>query len=256
MNTTTNTGLGAALLAAVLLLLGPVAARADTTLVYEGGDGRLEISMRPGEIRIDDAGEAWQLYRADDETIYAVSPSDQSYTRLDKQAAEVIRDQMEALRARMENRVQQLPESRRAAARAAMLSQVPGLDPDHQKIGLDRTGRTDNIAGVTCRVVQIVRNGEAAESLCVADADALSMSAGTFTTVKSMFGLLQTILAGTGMATVGLPYLKLSGMPIRFSDSVTGNRRKLIQISHDPIDDFHFDIPENYVEQAVSSPES
>jgi len=251
---TTNTGFGAALLAALLLLISATRAQADTTLVYKGGEGRLEISMRPGEIRIDDTGEGWQLYRADDQTIFSVQPRDTAYTRLDKNAAATIRDQMAGLRARMENRLQQLPEAQRAAARAAMLSQVPGLDADPQQVGLDRTGRTDTVAGVSCNVIQIVRSGEAAESLCVADADDLALSEQTFATVKSMFSLLQTILAGTGMDTVGLPYLKLSGMPVRFVDSATGQRRELVDVSHEPIDDARFDIPDGYVEQAVSSP--
>lgn len=238
------------LLAALLGLIA-LPALADTTLTYQGADGEFVVDIRPGQIRIDDAGDGWQLYDRDSQAVFAVNPGEQSYTRLDKNAAGAIRAQMDALRARIENRVQQLPESQRAAARAAMVDQVPGLDSVDHQVGLDPTQRTETQAGVECRVFQVVRDGEPAETLCVSEPAQLGMSQDSFATVQSMFKLMQTMLAGTGFDAVGLPYLSLSGMPVRFSDAISGERRRLVAVSHDAIPDARFALPEDYIEQSA-----
>lgn len=242
-----------ALAALFVLGLGASAVRADTTLVYEGTDGRFTVDMRPGEIRIDDAGAEWQLYDADSDAIFAVNPADKSVTRLDRGIADTIRARVESLRAQIEERVQQLPESQRATARAALLQSMPGLDARPQQIGLDRTGRTDTVADVECEIVQVVRDGQAGESLCVASAAALGMSDESAATVKSMFELLHTMLAGTGFEAAGLPYLNLSGMPVRFVDSNSGEPRQLVSVKHDDLPDSRFAIPDDYIEQAPPS---
>lgn len=230
------------------------AAHADTTLTYQGANGAFKVDMRPGAVRIDDAGPQWQLYKEDADAIFSVNPNEQSYTRLDRDAASTIRGQVETLRARIEQRVQQLPPSQRATARAAMLESVPGLDTRDQKVGLERTGRSDTVAGVTCEIVQVVRNGQPAESLCVAGANALGIDAATFATVKSMFSLMQTMLAGTGFEAAGLPYLSLSGMPVRFTDTNTGERRALTDVAHQTLPDARFDVPNDYIENRVPQP--
>lgn len=243
--------IGATLVAAATLALVAQAAAADTTLTYQSVNGQFTVDIRPGEVRIDDASEQWQLYEQSSQTIFSVQPASRSYTRLDKDVAGTIRERMDSLRAQVESRVQQLPPNKRAAARAALVDQIPGLDTSRrQKIGLDHTGQTDSVAGVECEVVQVVRNGKPAESLCVADADALGISDDSFATVKSMFSLMKTMLSGTGLETVGLPYLDLGGMPVRFTDTASGARRELSGVAHDTLGDDHFDIPSDYIEQA------
>ncbi|MBS62960.1 DUF4412 domain-containing protein [Salinisphaera sp.] len=244
--------------AAVALLAGlsTVAgiAQADTTLTYQGASGAFTVNMRPGAVRIDDASPQWQLYKEDAKAIFSVDPRERTYTRLDRNSASVIREQVDSLRAQIEDRVQQLPEAQRATARAAMLQSVPGLDTRNQKIGLDRTGRKEDVAGVECEVVQVVRDGQPAETLCVATPKALGISKDTFASVTSMFSLMQTLLAGTGFETAGLPYLSLAGMPIRFTDTNTGERRQLVDVSHKEVSRQRLSIPQDYVETAVTPP--
>ncbi|WP_353175479.1 DUF4412 domain-containing protein [Salinisphaera sp. T5B8] len=240
----------------VLAGLSAVAAiaHADTTLTYQGASGAFTVDMRPGAVRIDDASPQWQLYRENDKAIFSIDPKERTYTRLDSDSASVIRQRVDALRAQIENRVQQLPEDQQATARAAMLQSVPGLDTRNQKIGLDRTGREDRVAGVKCEVVQVVRDGQPAETLCVATPKALGISKDTFASVTSMFSLMQTLLAGTGFETAGLPYLSLSGMPVRFTDTNTGERRQLVDVSHKRVSERRLSIPEDYVETKVTQP--
>lgn len=245
-----------AVLAAAALVAGLAqTAAADTTLTYRSAEGSFTVDMRPGAVRIDDASEQWQLYRRDSEAIFSVRPDERTYTRLDRDVADTIRQRMDTLRAEVETRVQQLPEGQRAAARAALVDQIPGLEPSQQSdVGLDHTGQTETVAGVECEIVQIVRDGQPGETLCLASADALGVDDDTFATIKSMFALMKTMLAGTGLETVGLPYLDLDGMPVRFRDAGTGERRVLSSISHEPLGDGRFSIPDDYIEQTPAQP--
>lgn len=245
----------AAVLAALIGLVGVAGpAAADTTLTYVGASGQTEVYITPDAVRIDGDGRGWQLYKRDDPAIVSVAPDDQTYTRLDKNTAGQIRHQMDALRARIENRLQQIPKDRRAAARQAMADKVPGLNGESGSVGLDRTGATDRVDGISCNVFQIVRGGQPASKMCIASADALGLSDDSFDTVKSMFALLRDMLHGTGLEGIGLPYQNLSGMPVRFEDSLSGERRELAAISHDKIPDSRFSIPDNFVEQKPQAP--
>lgn len=243
---------------AVMILLAGLsvwaaAAQADTTLTYQSASGEFAVDMRPGAVRIDDASPQWQLYQEQAEAIFSIDPDEHSYTRLDRDTASIVRERVDSLRAQIESRVQKLPVSQQATARAAMLQSVPGLDTRDQKIGLDRTGRMDNVAGVSCEVVQVVRGGEPAETLCVATPKALGISDGTFASIESMFSLMQTLLAGTGFETAGLPYLSLKGMPVRFTDTSTGERRQLVDVSHEKLSDTRFSLPDGYIETKIDA---
>lgn len=229
------------------------AAQADTTLTYSGASGEYVVEITPDAVRIDGDGSGWQLYRQGEAAFLSVEPDAHAYTRLDKNTAGQIKTEMDALRARIEQRLQNLPKGKRLAARVAMADQVPGLN-DGGQVGLDQTGAHDTVAGVPCDIYQIVRDGQPASALCVADADALNMASDDFDNVKSMFALLDDMLAGTGLEGIGLPYQHLTGMPIRFVDSVTGERRTLTSVSHRRIPANHFDIPSDYVEQQPQHP--
>ena len=228
------------------------AASDESTLVYQGASGRFTVDVRPGEVRIDDASPDWQLYDESEQAIYTVNPAARSYTRLDKSAASSIRSQVERLRAQVDAKVEELPENQRATARAALLQSMPALDSSEHRVGLDRTGRSETVAGVECDVGQVVRDGQPAETLCVADADALGISTRSFDSVQSMFKLMQTLLAGTGFEAAGLPYLSLAGMPIRFTDTNTGEKRQLVSVSHESLPDSQFAIPDSYDEKALA----
>ncbi len=238
-----------------LLVAAAAPALADTTLIYAGPGGRYSVYMRPQDVRIDGDGPRWQLYHAGKPVLVSVSPKNRTYTRLDQHVAGAIRQRMNALRRHIQNRIAQLPPSQQAAARAAMTSQVPGVAGGTQTVGLDRTGVRDRVAGVPCQIIQIVRNGQPAHSMCVASAQALGISSAAFHTVQSMFALLKRMLAGTGLQGIGLPYRSLKGLPVRFIDSISGQRRSLIRVSHAPIPAARFKIPDDYVETAVALPQ-
>src|SRR5699024_7980294 len=130
-----------------------------------------------------------QLYREQSNTIFAVNPAKKSFTRMDESVATALQRQMAALRDKIETRIQQLPPEQRDVARAAMAEQIPGFSNKPQDVSLDRTGQTDEVAGIECEIVQVIRNGQPAERMCVASAAALDMTEDGFQTMTAMFSL-------------------------------------------------------------------
>lgn len=232
----------------------PAVSLADTTLRYDSGRKDFVVKIRPGEIRIDDGSDRWQLYRQADASIYSVHPASRSYTRMDQRAAEAIKSEMNELRQNMEKQLARLPAEQRRAARAALANQVPGMSEEAQNVSLDRSGGSQSVAGVACEPVQVVRDGRPGERLCVASAEALGMSEAEFESVSGMFSLMQTMLSGTGLEYVGLPYLDFDGMPIRYSQP-DGGARSLSEVSHEAISDLSFEIPPGYSKRSPGLPQ-
>jgi len=224
-------------------------AAADTTLVYDAGDSEFSVKIRPGEIRIDDVGGGWQLYRESENAVYSVDPANERYTRMDEQAAAKIKARMQALRDQMERELQQLPERQRSMAREMMANKIPGLGRGGE-VRVQRMGSADSVAGRPCERAQALRDGEVRETLCVSPPDALGLAPEEFATVKAMFGLMETMLAGTGFEHIGLPYLDLEGMPVRYVDAESGESRVLKRVAHDELPDLAFEIPPSYERQA------
>lgn len=231
-------------------LLAVGAAAADTTLIYDQGADAFKVRIRPGEVRIDDNSDRWQLYRreagADSGAIFSVAPAQDTYVRMDADTAGRIKTRMAELRAQMERELAKLPPAQREIARAALAEQLPSLKQGKVNVELRTTGDTDRVAGIECKVVQVLRDGAPQETLCLAEPAALGMSAEEFATVEAMFALMQTMLAGTGLESVGLPYLRLNGMPIRYQDALSGKKRTLSVVAHDKLSDLVFEIPPAY----------
>lgn len=237
-------------LLALAVLCAACVAQADTRLVYSGDQDNFVVSVRPGEVRIDADGDGWQLYRQDSNTLFAVDPAHDSYRRMDEDTAAILQQRMAELRAKIEAQLKQLPKDRRDIARAILADKVPGFSPESQQVSLQPTGDYDEVAGVRCEITQVIRDGEAAERMCIASADALGLSDAEFDTLKAMFGLMHSMLAGTGFENIGLPYMQLSGMPVRFHAPQGDTQRTLISVSHDSLDDALFTLPDDLHEQA------
>lgn len=234
---------------ALILIFAAGTAHADAQLVYDGTNGQYVVSIRPGEIRIDRAGAQWQLYVKQSNTMFVVKPEQQSYTRMDEDTAHALQAQMAELRDKINAQIRKLPPDKQDVARAVLAEQLPGFSSKPQKTTLDYTGATDQVAGIECTTARIVRGEKPIGRVCLASTDALNLSQAESATVEAMFGLMHTMLAGTGFETSSLPYNTLDGMPIRVRASSGEAGRTLVRVSHDALDNALFDIPEGFTER-------
>lgn len=235
-------------LTGLVACIAATASLADTTLIYETSEATLQVRVAPGVVRIDDAGPRWQLYRQSENTIYSINPEKNTYVRMDADSAKTIRRQVEKLRKRMQERLSKLPPKQRKIARAALLKQLPILDAKRQETSIHETGKTGQVADRKCRILVIQQGDQAAGSLCLAKRTSLGMSAPEFASVKAMFELMKSMLAGTGLGYVSLPHAELDGMPIRYTGESGTVSRTLTKINHQDLPGMIFKIPPSYEE--------
>ncbi|HLQ86240.1 MAG TPA: hypothetical protein VK110_08835 [Salinisphaeraceae bacterium] len=234
------------------LLTMACAVQADTRLSYVDQQGQTTtVSIRAGAIRIDAGDGTWQLYQQRSDTLYTLDPASKSYTRMNPERAATLRRRMAQVQRDIERQLEKLPARKRAAARAALAEQLPGFDDDTWAVSLATGQGTDRVAGVECKIVQVLRGDTPAASLCVASAEALALTSAESATLQSMFALMDGMLAGTAFAAASLPYTELAGMPIRYRSADHSNERRLTQVAHGALDDALFALPPGFQEQVM-----
>lgn len=241
------------LLAALALALLAAAAQADTRLLYDGANGVYTVSITANAIRIDTAHRPWQLYLRQSNTMFSVNPQSHSYTRLDATIAATLRQQIQALRARIETQLNALPAAQAAALQAALAEQLPGFAGKTQLVTVQRTDLHDAAAGVACEIVQLVRGDAVMGRLCIATPAALGLSTTEAATLTAMFRLMHGMLVGTGFDSMNLPWAKLDGLPVRLQAAGNDKQRTLTAISHQPLDKHLFILPKQFVERTPAA---
>lgn len=234
-------------------LFGTTIASADTTLVYNANGKTIKMRIHAGSIRIDDTGPRWLLYRQTKNTLYSVNPRDHSYIRIDADTANTLRMIMQTLREQATSRLSTLMPEKRAAARDEIAEELQ-LSIHWQKtqqINIKKTDDNARVADITCRIVVVERTDNSGHQLCVAEPETLGMTEPEFAAVQSMFALMRNLLAGTGREYMGLPYIQLEGMPIRYPDASNASKHSLSQVSHEKLSKTIFTIPDKYQEQPL-----
>lgn len=241
------------LLAALALALLAAATQADTRLLYDGANGVYTVSITANAIRIDTAQRPWQLYLRQSNTMFNVNPQTHSYTRLDATIAATLRQQIQALRARIKTQLNTLPAAQATALQAALAEQLPGFAGKTRPVTVQRTDLHDAAAGVACEIVQLVRGDAVMGRLCIATPAALGLSTAEAATLTAMVRLMHGMLVGTGFDSMNLPWAKLDGLPVRLQAAADDNQRILTAISHQPLDKHLFALPKQFVERTPTA---
>ncbi|WP_348675282.1 hypothetical protein [uncultured Abyssibacter sp.] len=231
---------------------------ADTVLSFDTTDAGAAstVQLVDGAVRIDggESGE-WMLYKADEDTLFIISPTDRSYTRVDEAGIRKLGGQMDAARAEWEAEMAKLPPEQRAMAEQMMQRMTGGrtlkktAPPEPQA-----TGSSQSVAGVKCENYVVEQRG-AKETLCVAAPDDLGMSDEEYETVQAMYALLAKLSEATGFAGSAAPRAdKLPGVPVLI-DSQGGERKRnqrLTGVKHPELRSSVFALPSGYAERDPS----
>lgn len=233
-------------------LCGPAAG--GTTLRYQvtrdDKTSTMAVLMQPGAVRVEGAGVAghfeWMVYHGADNTLYAVNPKRKLVLALDEAGINRLEQRLNAKRARLRQQLKDMP----AQKRRFVKSQVGGLlERSTEKGGglrVKMTGKTTRVAGVICRTGRIMAHGRAVGAFCVASAEALGIEAAAFDAYQGLYRLIN----GLRSAMVGesdLPnFATLGGVPVRVRLEYSGAARTLQAVTHQPLPDGQFQIPEDY----------
>lgn len=243
------------LVPALLLAAGVCApAAADTTLHYQvvrkDGSVPMQIQMQPGAVRIEGAPLVgrfeWLVYQSADNTLYAVNSKQQTVLVLDAAGIDRIEQRMSAMRARLRERLEDLS----AARRKFIKTQIGGLlKPSADAGAALRVEMTDNktrVADVACRTGRIMAHGTPVGELCVASVAALDMTEAAFDAYQGLYRLINRLRSAM-IGESDMPnFATLGGVPVRVHLDYSGVTRTLQEVTHQPLPDELFKVPEDY----------
>jgi len=240
-------------LAGALLVLPAAAA---TTIRGQGSGGANTMYIEPGHVamRSGAEGHALTIFDAAKDRMLLVDRARHTYQVMDAQRVQKLADQMQQMRKQLEQQLQKLPESQRAAMRKQMGSMMPGAAKP-PTVRIERGG-SDRVNGFACTQAKVFLDGQARHEVCVASLDALGLSKAEYQTLTGMFaffgkmyGKVSAGAAQLGPRTTERLMQELGGLPVRSKDLQSGKSWQIRDVSHDAIPANTFQVPAGYREE-------
>ena len=147
---------------------------------------------------------------------------------------------VEQMQAQMASQLKSLPEAQRKAIEERMgLSQAKPAAP---KVEVKMTGNKRKISGVECEEQQVLTDGQATISACVATPKAAGINDADYATMKKMFQFSKTMAKKSGGVGGGLAanVPNLNGIPMEVKDLKSGNTLTISSIESADLDSKNF----------------
>ena len=238
---------------------------ADTSVHYSqsGGDQPSAVHITDGKLRVNhgDSGD-WMLFDRKANAIYMVEPAKERYTVIDQATIDRLGGAMASANRQMEEALKNLPPEQRAQMRAMMKQQMQGM-MNQQGASFETrvTGRSDNVAGKPCDIIETWQGEQKHSELCVADPGAIDLSAGEQQTLRDLGSFAESMVnsiksqAGDlfpeGMIDMSSMEQLTKGVPLRVIDFQGGGRTEVERVSHDSIGDDLLSVPAGYQRQQI-----
>lgn len=225
---------------AVLALLVPAAASADTKAVYQSAKGKesLSFAVKGNMVRWDaiefKKDKRYALYDSARRTMILVDDGRRQYMEMDPETMRKQRQQMQAqvapmmetLRKQMESMP---PEQRRMIEkRMGALMQPPSAEP--AMTFTTKPAGSARIQGIPCKRLSVLRDGEAMHELCVASRADAKIPQGDFDTMLKMFDTMREMASAVASASVPMT-ADLKGVPLEIKNHADGTVRTLKSLS-------------------------
>ena len=245
-----STGLRAA--AVFIALLLPSTASADTTAVYQSGNGQESVTFAvKGPMVRWDAADLKRRAR------YALFDSGQGVFMIVDEARkeilelkpEEVRKQREAMQREFAPMMKQLqermktmpPEQRRMMEKQmSAIMQAPGAEPKTvfttEKIG------AGTVKGIPCERLTVLKDGKPIQQVCVASPTDAGIPDGDFKTMMMMFDAMREMASAAASAAMPLA-ADLNGIPIKMTNSADGSVQTLKSISTETLPSGSFVTP-------------
>lgn len=239
----------------VVCLAMPAAALADTVMWYKAGSGQsantVKMFVRSGDIRINDPGSRYMLYKGGKDTLYIVQPDKQAYTVIDRKGIKMLGQRMQQVRKRYEQQLQKLPKDKRAQVEKQL---GPLLHANKEPVTFSRTGGTSTVAGHKCYKGVARRGGKSLQTLCVARPSELGLSGGEYGTIKKMYGLMASLEQASGFVRGAPDIASLKGVPIAIDMGKKDSKRRQVleKVSHKHLSDALFQLPQGYTSRDLT----
>jgi hypothetical protein len=221
-----------------------------TKLWFDGGRMRSEQGSGEGGVAI-----------FKDHTLYTLDPKTKSYRALDKATVEQLGDRMAGARKEMEARLASMPPERRAMVEKMMGQMGGAAGAQAPKRVLKSTGRTENVAGISCLVWEASVDGQKEEELCAAKSDAIPGGDEVMKTLKEIAETLKGFTESVGKITnsaAASPWRDLetlNGVPIlqrEFANGKLTSETRLTAARKESVPGAQFEVPAGYTEKKMN----
>ena len=228
--------------------------RPSSVMRAQGGKARIESGAQRGGVVI-----------FKDDTMYILDPQRKTYMVIDQATLErtmgAMSGMMEQMRAQMAN----LPPEQRAAMENMMKQNGISMDPAAKAPTYDvvATGATDKAAGLTCKVMNVKRDGSLWQQLCVVPNGSVpgySEFAALAQSMRKMIekagSMAQQFMGGPLQHDEALA-AKLNGIPVitrRFRDGIPEKNEVVVKSWQTTnVGAEQFEIPTGYTKQEMPS---
>lgn len=219
-------------------------AHADLTLEYDDGAGQraLTFAIKDSRLRLDVHGSdaATMLFDGARREITVLDPSARSYMVFDRALMQSLKQQME---------------------QAMQMMQQMGLDPEAMGMtgpGEMReiaTGEKRTVGGWPCEVYRVEVDGKVDSVTCVTQPADLGISGAEFSTMQSMFEMLEDMAADIMPAGFGsAETAPVDGVMVESETVGGGGRQRLTRISDAAVDAARFEVPSGWKRQQMDMP--
>jgi len=255
-------------LLALSITLAAVPVSADTTLKVQGSDGlKSTIQIRNGKGRIGSEGVGeYLLYDSGTGTITYVEPLARQYTQVTAAELEAMvktaADIKQSVAPYMTNLLAGLPAEQRKMIEQRMgaIAGAPAAGKPVKSVDIRTVDRgSQTIAGLRCKLSDILKNGRPAVEVCMATAASGQLSGRDFATLETLVKLSRS-MAGNASGLLGgmaeqleLLEIELDGVPVAVRDLENNKRYQVTAVSNAVLSDALFNGYGGFQKQAMPS---
>lgn len=239
------------LAAALVILLIPAAAAADTKAIYQSGNGKesLTFSVKGQMVRWETSefmrDQRYALYDSSRKTMILVDDKRREIMEMNPETMRHQREQMQAqlgpmmeqLKSQMKNMP---PEQRRMIEqRMATVMNPPAASQSSVTTKAIGSGRVN---GIPCKRLSVLRDGKPMHELCIATRADAKIPTADYDTMIKMFDTMREM--ATAVTAASLPTAAdMKGVPVEMKNNADGSVRTLKSLSTDTLPASAFALP-------------
>ena len=229
---------------ALLATLSTTIASADTGTVIKFNSSTpgapSQLSILNGSVLIPSADNGRIIMDTNKNVMLMVNDPQKKYMEMDSKTIEQSSAIMEQMQEQMAAQLKSLPEAQRKAIEERMgLNQAKPAVP---KVEVKITGNKRKVSGIECEEQQVLTDGQASMSACVATPKAAGINDADYNTMKKMFKFSKSMAQKSGGIGGGLAanVPDLNGIPMEVKELQSGNTLTITSIESANLDSKNF----------------
>lgn len=226
-------------------LLINAAALADVSMDYTDG-AFVRISGAYASVGSDDG---YVIFEKGKDTFVMVNPAERTYMEVSQDFGKQVRS---AIDTQMQEMLAQMPPEQREMVKKQMQGMLGGgMDMEPPQMRVERTGKTDKVAGFNCAEARVSYGPMHEEMACIATMDELGLKKSDFEVLVSAIKSMTEMTGMKNKDKSAMDFDVMGGVPIRTVDRRHGSDSELKALSRDKIDASSFSVPQGYRKVSV-----